>query len=264
MTDAPATTTQPAKAEPDPATVKDPKQVGTDETARKAPKPRAKRVVRTRRTTDEVYRVRLGPDPVLPEPGPVNRADPRYRAYYEPFNELRNFPNFQLPLPAREPIAGELFSKVDPAPPPVVPNALIYQGPQGQVWASRPLGIDDAPIDEDVTKACSDARALADIVHRFNWVQAETWGTAVRMVGIANIRLVKLKNDGVENERYTFVPKRYCRGEAVLNNGQRQKLAYLISEEGGFTGLYSGTTFCVAGYDYFRQHEPACRVLNPY
>jgi hypothetical protein len=263
-------TATPPVAEPNPATVKDPKEVGTEATPRKtarrqaATRHAARRRVACHEGTGIVFRSRLGPDPVVPAPGPINRADPCYRPSYKPFNSTRIVPNLVIPQPPRPDIAPAAIRRLDPPPPPVVPKAEMWQAPSGLLWKAPPTGVDVAPPSQDVSKLCTDQRTLAEIVQRFNWVQSETWGTAVRMVGISGIREVALKNDGIEREKYTYVPKRYCRAEAVLNTGRRHKLAYLLNEEGGFVGLYAGLTFCVAGYDWFNQNEPSCRVLNPY
>jgi hypothetical protein len=145
----------------------------------------------------------------------------------------------------------------DAAPPDMRPGPR-FREPKPLDWGiSKPLA----------DNACLKPKYLEKIVNRFNWVQEKTWETNIRMIGIHDPREIDFKLNGPE----TMVDKVYCRASAEIVDlsspdlpPKTHMVAFIVEEDGGFVGVVPGIEWCVAGYDWFREYEPSCRVLNPH
>jgi hypothetical protein len=58
------------------------------------------------------------------------------------------------------------------------------------------------------------------------------------------------------------IARRYCEATAVMSNGRRHQIFYLIESGMGFAGV-GGTNleFCVNGFDRWKVYDGRCRVL---
>ena len=138
-------------------------------------------------------------------------------------------------------------------------GATVVSRPDSNGVFSDGTPSEAAPRIQDVAKLCSDPRALANIIDRFNWAQKTTWETSIRMVAVEGPREHHYRTVG----DYAYLSKRYCRATAVLNTGHKRVLVYQIVEDmGGAGGFYDRSHWCVRGYDWMNEHEPACRVLR--
>lgn len=138
-------------------------------------------------------------------------------------------------------------------------GATVFSNPDSDVVYSDGTRNDAAPRIQDVAKLCSDPRALANVLDRFNWAQRNTWESGVRMVAVEHPREHYYRTVG----DYAYLSKRYCRATAVLNTGEQRTMVYQIIEDtGGAGGFYDRARFCVRGFDEMNEHEPACRVLR--
>ena len=59
------------------------------------------------------------------------------------------------------------------------------------------------------------------------------------------------------------IPRRYCTGDAMLNDGKVRKVHFSIIEDGGFAGYGDGVEWCVVGVDRNWAYNPACRAAKP-
>jgi len=59
------------------------------------------------------------------------------------------------------------------------------------------------------------------------------------------------------------IPRRFCSGTAVINDGARHPLWYSIAEDTGMIGMSWGVNFCVDGLDRNDAYSPACRAAKP-
>ncbi len=82
-------------------------------------------------------------------------------------------------------------------------------------------------------------------------------------LGIAQI--VHIHQNRFEPQKHvdTFtVPRRYCKGTAMLTNGDHRTVWYLIEGGAGFATIGANVEFCVSGFDHWNVYNSYCRVLR--
>ena len=58
------------------------------------------------------------------------------------------------------------------------------------------------------------------------------------------------------------IARRYCGATAVLSDGRKRTVWYLIEDRMGFAGVGDGVEFCVSGFDRWKVYNGRCRVLR--
>ena len=89
---------------------------------------------------------------------------------------------------------------------------------------------------------CDYHRALDRIIGDFHTKEARFWNSKLEIVGIENIRETAVLPWAAQS-----VPRRFCSGTAVINDGARHPIYYSIAEDTGMIGWDWGTEFCVVG-----------------
>ena len=103
--------------------------------------------------------------------------------------------------------------------------------------------------------ACSEPEVLRRVTSRFN--TSEVYGRLTRILTVQH-----------PTERTTEyfgphpIPRRYCRGLAVLANGSSRNVWYLIEGGMGLAGTGFKVEMCLDGYDPWRVYDGACRTLR--
>jgi hypothetical protein len=114
------------------------------------------------------------------------------------------------------------------------------------------------PRYDRVIPTCNYAPALDRIIHRFGTKEGRFWNSDLRIVGIEDIR---------ENAQLPWaaqsIPRRFCSGTALINDGVRHRIYYSIAEDTGMIGVNWGVNFCVVGLDRNWAYNPACRSARP-
>jgi hypothetical protein len=105
---------------------------------------------------------------------------------------------------------------------------------------------------------CDYPPALDRIIGNFHTNEARFWNSKLEIVGIENIR----ETAGLPWAAQS-IPRRFCSGTAVINDGVRRRIYYSIAEDTGMIGLDWGINFCVAGLDRNWAYGPACRAARP-
>jgi hypothetical protein len=59
------------------------------------------------------------------------------------------------------------------------------------------------------------------------------------------------------------IPRRYCGGTALINDGAKHPIFYSIGEDTGMIGMDRGVNFCVADLDRNWAYNPDCRAAQP-
>ena len=59
------------------------------------------------------------------------------------------------------------------------------------------------------------------------------------------------------------IPRRFCSGTAVINDGTKHLINYAIEEDTNMIGMGWGVNFCVAGLDRNWAYRPECRSAAP-
>ena len=106
--------------------------------------------------------------------------------------------------------------------------------------------------------ACDYRPALDRIIANFRTKEFGFWNSQLRIVGIENIHETAAQPWAAQS-----IPRRYCSGTAVINDGLKHPLFYSIAEDTGMIGMDFGVNFCVTGLDRDWAYNPACRAARP-
>jgi hypothetical protein len=118
-------------------------------------------------------------------------------------------------------------------------------------WLSGPRYSRDMP-------ACDYPGALDRIIANFRTKEFRFWNSELRIVGLEDIREVATMPWAAQS-----IPRRFCSGTAVINDGAKHPIYYSIGEDTGMIGMDYGVNFCVAGLDRDWAYNPACRSARP-
>lgn len=58
------------------------------------------------------------------------------------------------------------------------------------------------------------------------------------------------------------IARRYCGATALLSDGRKRTVWYLIEDRMGYAGIGDGVEFCVSGFDRWKVYNGRCRVLR--
>jgi len=105
---------------------------------------------------------------------------------------------------------------------------------------------------------CNYPAALDRIIGDFQIKEARFWNSRLQIVGIENIQQTALLPWAAQS-----IPRRFCSGTAVVNDGARHAIFYSIAEDTGTIGIDWGVNFCVVGLDRNLAYGPACRAARP-
>ncbi len=106
--------------------------------------------------------------------------------------------------------------------------------------------------------ACDYAPALDRIIGDFHSKEARFWNSELQIVGIEHIHQTAVLPWAAQS-----IPRRFCSGTAVINDGVRHPIYYSIGEDTGMIGMDWGVNFCIVGLDRNWAYEPACRAARP-
>ncbi|MGA2892367.1 MAG: hypothetical protein ABSE22_05815 [Xanthobacteraceae bacterium] len=106
--------------------------------------------------------------------------------------------------------------------------------------------------------ACDYPAALDRIISNFRTKEVGFWNSELRIVGVENIREIDTMPWAAQ-----AIPRRYCSGMAVINDGAKHPIYYSIGEDTGIIGMDWGVNFCVAGLDRNWAYNPSCRAAQP-
>ncbi len=118
-------------------------------------------------------------------------------------------------------------------------------------WLSGPRYDRDMP-------ACDYPPALDRIVGDFRTKEARFWNSRLQIIGIEDIHQTAVLPWAAQD-----IPRRFCSGTAVINDGARHAIFYSIAEDDGLVGNDWGVNFCVVGLDRSLAYGPACRAARP-
>ena len=114
------------------------------------------------------------------------------------------------------------------------------------------------PRYDQVLPPCNYRAALDRIIGDFQIKEARFWNSRLQIVGIENIQQTALLPWAAQS-----IPRRFCSGTAVINDGARHAIFYSIAEDTGMIGIDWGDNFFVVGLDRNFAYGPACRAARP-
>lgn len=109
-----------------------------------------------------------------------------------------------------------------------------------------------------VFELCDDETIQSEIAHGFLERERDYWSSSLEIVAFE-----KVVETGNRTNGLSYVPRRYCRAEALFNDGRRRRIVYNIGSQNGFIGAGSGTIWCVEGLDREHAYGPNCRAAGP-
>jgi hypothetical protein len=118
-------------------------------------------------------------------------------------------------------------------------------------WLSGPNYSRDMP-------ACDYPPALDRIIADFATKESRFWNSDLQIVGIENIRQTAYLPWAAQS-----IPRRFCSGTVLINDGRRHAIYYSIASGTGMIGATWGVNFCVVGLDRNWAYNPACRAARP-
>jgi len=139
----------------------------------------------------------------------------------------------------------------------LVLSAVSLAQPRAANWLEKNFWMSGPRYDRSLP-SCDYPAALDRIIANFRTKEFRFWNSELRIVGVENIREVDTMPWGAQ-----AIPRRYCSGTAVINDGARHPIYYSIAEDTGMIGMDWGVNFCVAGLDRNWAYNPACRSAQP-
>jgi hypothetical protein len=132
-----------------------------------------------------------------------------------------------------------------------IPQARAANLLEKNFWLSGPRY--DRPL-----PSCNYPAALDRIIGDFQIKEARFWNSRLQIVGFENIQQTAVMPWAAQS-----IPRRFCAGTAVINDGARHAIFYSIAEDTGTIGIDWGINFCVVGLDRNLAYGPACRAARP-
>jgi hypothetical protein len=136
-------------------------------------------------------------------------------------------------------------------------SVISFSQPRAASWLEKNFWLSGPRYNRDMP-SCDYAPALDRIIANFRTKEFRFWNSELRIVGIEDIR---------ENNTMPWaaqsIPRRFCSGTALINDGARHPIFYSIAEDTGMIGMDWGVNFCVAGLDRNWAYNPACRSAQP-
>jgi hypothetical protein len=132
-----------------------------------------------------------------------------------------------------------------------LPSARAANWFEKNFWLSGPNYSRDMP-------ACDYAPALDEIMTNFHTTESRFWNSALQIVGIEDIRETAYLPWAAQS-----IPRRFCSGTVLINDGERHAIYYSIASGTGMIGMGWGVNFCVVSLDREWAYNPACRAAKP-
>jgi hypothetical protein len=136
-------------------------------------------------------------------------------------------------------------------------SVVSFSQPRAATWWEKNFWL-GGPRYDRVMPACNYAPALDRIIEDFRIKEFRFWKSDLRIVGIENIQESAALPWAAQS-----IPRRFCSGTAVINDGLRHEMYYSISEDTGMIGMDWGVNFCVVGLDRNWAYNPDCRSAQP-
>jgi hypothetical protein len=119
------------------------------------------------------------------------------------------------------------------------------------IWLSGPRYTRDIP-------GCDYQGVVDRIAANFGTKESRFWNSELRIVNFENIHETAVLPWAAQS-----IPRRFCSGTVLINDGQRHPIYYSIAEDTGMIGMDWGVNFCVQGLDRNWAYNPSCRAAKP-
>jgi len=100
--------------------------------------------------------------------------------------------------------------------------------------------------------------ALPAIASQFWEKESTFWNSSLQITGFSDVHETAFRPWQSDN-----IPRRYCTGRAMMNDGKMRTVHFSLIEDGGFASNGDGVEWCVVGLDRNWAYNPACRAARP-
>lgn len=104
---------------------------------------------------------------------------------------------------------------------------------------------------------CADPAVLSEVTSRFNSRETTFWGP-LQALSYDRVAQIGFRSWGDD-----FIPRRFCSGRVLLNDGKFRRVDYSVRENLGLFGLTWNVNWCVSGLDRQRSYAPDCQMARP-
>ena len=102
-----------------------------------------------------------------------------------------------------------------------------------------------------------DPAVLGEMTSWFNSRESRFWGP------LRALSYDRVAETGFRPWGDDFIPRRFCSGRILLNNGVYHRVDYSVRENLGLFGLTWNVNWCVSGLDRLRSYAPDCQMARP-
>jgi hypothetical protein len=124
-------------------------------------------------------------------------------------------------------------------------------------WLEKNFWLSGPRYDRDVP-GCDYQGVVDRIAANFGGKETRFWNSELRIVGFEQIHETAMLPWAAQS-----IPRRFCAGTVLINDGVRRRIYYSIGEDTGMIGMEWGVNFCVVGLDRNWAYNPACRAAKP-
>ena len=127
--------------------------------------------------------------------------------------------------------------------------------------AANPLELNfylSGPRYDGVLPPCDHPAALNQITYRFHQKEDRFWNSELIIVGYQQIRETAFRPWAPQT-----IPRRFCSALALVSDGLKHPVHYVIGEDFGIIGESWGIEWCVEGLDRNWAYSPACKMALP-
>jgi hypothetical protein len=136
-------------------------------------------------------------------------------------------------------------------------SAVSLSQPRAANFLEKNFWLEGPDYDRNLP-GCDFHGALDRIIGDFRTKEFRFWNSELRIVGFEDIHELDTMPWAAQS-----IPRRFCGGTAVINDGVKRPIYYSIGEDTGMIGTDWGVNFCVAGLDGNWAYSPACRAAKP-
>jgi hypothetical protein len=136
-------------------------------------------------------------------------------------------------------------------------GVVSFAPARAATWLEKNFWLSGPNYDRNIP-SCDAHPALDRIIANFRTKEFRFWNSEMRIVGFENISEIDTMPWAAQ-----AIPRRFCRGTAVINDGIKRQIYYSIAEDTGMVGMDWGVNFCVVGLDRNWAYNPACRAAKP-
>jgi hypothetical protein len=133
--------------------------------------------------------------------------------------------------------------------------------PAGSAWPANLFELNfwlSGPRYDGALPACQDAGMLGIITRNFTQKEGRFWSSDLTIHGFEDVREVAYRPWAPN-----AIPRRFCKALALVSDGFKHPVHYVIGETTSIIGAGFGVEWCVVGLDRNWAYNPACKMARP-